>query len=397
MIESLAIIIVLGLTGDVIFKKIKLPGLVAMLLIGIVIGPYLLNLLNNKLINISADIRMIALIIILLRAGLELKRSDIKKVGTQTILLSMIPAIFECIIITLLAPILLGISYLEAAILGAILGAVSPAVVVPMMIDFIEKKKGTKKGIPSLIIGASSIDDIFVIVIFTILLGMYQGNDTNILLQLLEIPESILLGIIIGIVMGYILYKLFQKFPLQATKITLLTISVALFLAWLEQELKSFLPIASLLAVMTLGFILVEKSEEIARSISRHTAKIWILGEIFLFVLVGTQVNIETALHAGFFGLIIITIGLIGRSIGTYLCLMGSNLDIKEKFFVVISYLPKATVQAAIGAIPLEMGVKSGDTILAIAVLSIIFTAPLGAIGIKIAGDKFLKVDDTEI
>jgi NhaP-type Na+/H+ or K+/H+ antiporter len=391
MAVSLAFVVLLGLLADYLFRKLNLPGLVGMLLVGILCGPYVFNIMQPELLRVSADLRMVALIVILLRAGLELRRDTLNRVGKTALLMSCVPAIFEGAVITLLAPKFLGITYLEAAILGAILSAVSPAVVVPLMINFIDQKRGTKKGIPTLILGASSVDDVFVIVVFSILLGMYTGFHTNIFVKLLEIPESIILGIITGAATGYILYRIFVKYNLRATKMTITIIAVSVLLTWLEDILRDRIAVSALLGVMTVGFIILEKRETIAHKISQKLAKVWIFAEILLFVLVGAQVNIKVAWNAGLVGAFLVFVALIGRSIGTYLCVLRTELNFKERLFCVISYIPKATVQAAIGAVPLEAGVKSGDIILAVAVLSILLTAPLGAIGIMSTGNRWLE------
>jgi solute carrier family 9B (sodium/hydrogen exchanger), member 1/2 len=393
MAISIALIVILGLFSDYLFNRIKLPGLLGMLIIGILCGPYVFNVMQPALLKVSADLRMVALIVILLRAGLELRRDTLNKVGKTALLMSCVPAIFEGTVITLLAPLLLGISYLEAAMLGSILAAVSPAVVVPLMIKLIDKKRGMKKGIPTLLLGASSVDDVFVIVIFSILLGMYAGTNSNIALKLLEIPESILLGIAVGALAGYLLFYLFEKYKLRATKMTIVVVAVSILLTWLEETVKAKIAMSALLGVMTVGFIILEKAEIRAHKISQKLSKIWIFAEILLFVLVGAEVNIKVAWNAGLAGAALIFIALVGRSVGTYLSVMGTDLNFKERMFCVISYIPKATVQAAIGAVPLEMGVKSGDTILAVAVLSILLTAPLGAIGIMLTGERWLEKD----
>jgi NhaP-type Na+/H+ or K+/H+ antiporter len=350
-----------------------------------------LNIIQPELLKISADLRMVALIVILLRGGLELRRETLNRVGKTVVVMSSVPAIFEGIVVTLLAPHFLGISYLEAAILGSILAAVSPAVVVPLMLKFIHQKKGTKKGIPTLILGASAVDDVFVIVVFSILLGIYTGSHSNIWIKILAIPEAIVLGIALGALTGYILYRLFEKFQLRATKMTIVVIAVSVLLTWIEEELKTKIAMSALIGIMTIGFILIEKSEIRAHKISHKLTKIWIFAEILLFVLVGAQVNITVAFEAGLAGAALIIVALIGRSIGTYLSVMGTDLSFKERLFCVISYFPKATVQAAIGAVPLEAGLKSGDIILAVAVLSIVLTAPIGAIGIAKTGDRWLE------
>jgi NhaP-type Na+/H+ or K+/H+ antiporter len=391
MAFSIAIIVLLGLLSDYLFNRIKLPGLLGMLLVGILCGPYVFNIIQPELLKISADLRMVALIVILLRAGLELRKDTLNRVGKTALIMSCLPAVFEGAIVTLLAPYLLGITYLEAAILGAILAAVSPAVVVPLMLKFIDQKRGVKKGIPTLILGASSVDDVFVIVVFSILLGMYTGSHPDIWVKLLEIPESIILGILLGALSGYLLYRLFEKFRLRATKMTIVVVAVSVLLTWIEEGLKTRVALSALLGVMTIGFILIEKCEMRAHKISHKLTKIWIFAEILLFVLVGAQVNITVAWEAGLAGAALIIAALIGRSIGTYVSVMGTDLTFKERVFCVISYIPKATVQAAIGAVPLEAGVKSGDIMLAVAVLSILLTAPIGAIGIEKMGNKWLE------
>ncbi len=391
MALSIALIVLLGLLSDYLFSRVKLPGLLGMLLVGILCGPYVFNIIQPELLKVSADLRMVALIVILLRAGLELRKETLNRVGRTALTMSCVPAIFEGAVITFLAPYLLGITHLEAAILGAILAAVSPAVVVPLMLKFIDQKKGVEKGIPTLILGASSVDDVFVIVVFSILLGIYTGSTPNVWAKLLEIPESIILGIALGALSGYLLYRLFETFKLRATKMTIIVVAVSVLLTWIEEELKTKIAISALLGVMTIGFILIEKCEIRAHKISHKLTKIWIFAEILLFVLVGAQVNITVAWKAGLAGAMLIVVALIGRSIGTYLSVMGTDLNFKERLFCVISYIPKATVQAAIGALPLEAGVRSGDIILAVAVLSILLTAPIGAIGIERFGSKWLK------
>jgi NhaP-type Na+/H+ or K+/H+ antiporter len=391
MAVSIALIILLGLFADYLFRKMKLPGLVGMLLVGILCGPYVLDIMQPELLKVSADLRMVALIVILLRAGLELRRETLNRIGRPAALLSVVPAVLEGAMITLLGPALLHISYLEAAILGSILAAVSPAVVVPLMINFIDRRLGTKKGIPTLMLAGSSVDDVFVIVVFAILLGMYTGGQANILVRFLEIPESILLGIAMGAVIGYVLYRVFERYKLRATKMTIVIMAVSIMLTWLEEELKTKVAMSALLGIMTAGFIILEKSEIRAHKISQKLAKVWIFAEVLLFVLVGAQVNITVAWHAGLAGAALIFLALLFRGIGTYLSVMGTDLTFRERLFCVIAYIPKATVQAAIGAVPLEAGVQSGDIILAVAVLSILLTAPLGAIGIQVTGDRWLE------
>jgi len=390
MAFSIAVIIILGLSADYLFRRLKLPGLVGMLLVGVLAGPYLLKLISPEMMGVSSDFRKIALIVILLRAGFELRRDTLNRVGRAALTMSVVPAIFEILAVTWIARKWLGMTYLEAAILGTILGAVSPAVVVPLMIDFMDRGRGNKTGIPTLILGASSVDDVFVIVLFTILLGMHGGGEIHIWTKIAEIPLSIVLGIVVGLIAGYLLLRLFQRYDWRPPKRTIVVMGIAIFLTWLEEACNQWIPFASLLSVMALGFVILEKSEPIAHIISQKLKKLWMFAELLLFVLVGAQVNIHVAWKAGLAGTAVILVGLVFRSIGTYASLWGTSLHWKEKAFCVVAYIPKATVQAAIGAVPLAAGVPSGEVILAVAVLSILLTAPLGAIGITLLGERIL-------
>lgn len=392
MAESLALMLLLGLLAQLIFTWAKLPGLLGMLLLGIVLGPYALNLLDPDVLRLSADLRKIALIIILLRAGLGMSRDDLKRVGATAIKMSCVPGIVEGLVIAFVSTELIGFSFIEGGMLGFIIAAVSPAVVVPQMLDYLDKGIGTDKGIPTLILAGSSIDDVFAITVFTAFLGLYSGSNINIGIQLLNIPISILLGVVIGLVMGLIMVCLFNRYHIRDTKKVLLILGAAILITVIESALKNTLEIAGLLGVMTIGFIILEKKPEVAKRLAGKFNKIWIFAEILLFVLVGAQVNITVALNAGFKGLIIIILGLIGRSIGVLISTMRTNLNFEERLFCIIAYIPKATVQAAMGAIPLSLGVQSGEVILAVAVMSILVTAPLGAIGIKLSAPKLLTV-----
>lgn len=391
---SLALIIVVGLGSDYLFRRMKLPGLVGMLLVGILAGPYVLDMMGAETMKVSADFRKIALIVILLRAGFELRRDTLNRVGRAALTMSAIPAILEILGVMLVAPAWLHMSLLEAALLGSILAAVSPAVVVPLMIDFMDRGRGARKGIPTLVLGASSLDDVFVIVIFTIFLGMHGAGDVNIWMKLGEIPVSIILGITVGLIPGYFLYWLFNKYDMRPPKRTLMVLGTGILLTWIEVQCEKWVPIASLLGVMAIGFIILEKSEPIAHIISQKLKKLWVFAELLLFVLVGAQVNIHVAWKAGLAGASVILVGLLFRSVGTYLSLLGTNLDWREKLFCIVAYVPKATVQAAIGAVPLAAGVAAGEVILAVAVLSIVLSAPLGAIGIMIVGERVLDYSE---
>ncbi len=394
MATSIALILLLGFIVNSIFNKIKLPGLLGMLILGVIIGPYGLNLLSNSILTISPDIRKIALIIILLRAGLGINKRELKEVGITAIKFSCIPGIIEGLFIAIICTKLLGFTFIEGGILGFIIAAVSPAVIVPSMLELIENKIGTNKGIPTIILAGASIDDVFAITIFTSFLSMYGGNKVNLGLKVLEIPLSILLGILLGIIVSIVLLQVFKIFEIRDTKKVLLVLASAILLNSLEGILKDKIEIATLLGVMTIGFVITEKNSAIGKALSDKFNKMWIFAEIFLFVLVGAQVNISVAIDAGLLGIVIILFGLLGRSIGVFICTIGTNLNLKERLFCVIAYIPKATVQAAIGAVPLSAGVASGDIMLAIAFLSILITAPLGAIGVKISSNKFLDTEE---
>ncbi len=390
MTTSLAIILIFGLAANAIFKKIGLPGLLGMLLLGIVLGPYMLNWLDGDLLRISGDLRKIALIIILLRAGLGISKTQLTKVGATAIKMSCIPGIFEGLTIAFVSIWLFDFSFIEGGILGFTLAAVSPAVIVPLMLKYQDMGLGVKKGIPTLILAGASIDDVFAITIFTTFLGLYGGSKINVGMELLNIPISIILGIILGVVFGLILIKLFKNFHIRDTRKVMIILGIAILITVIESALKNKLEIAGLLGVMTIGFIILEKRPVVANRLSLKFDKLWVFAELILFVLVGSQVNIQVAIQAGMKGLLIIFIGLCARSIGVLVSTLGTKLNFKERLFCIIAYIPKATVQAAIGAIPLGLGMPSGEIILAVAVLSILVTAPLGSIAINATAEKLL-------
>ncbi|MGO1368854.1 MAG: cation:proton antiporter domain-containing protein [Senegalia sp. (in: firmicutes)] len=391
MAISFGIIIILGLLANKIFTKLKLPGLLGMLIVGILLGPYVFNILDKDILIISGDLRKIALIVILLRAGLGVKKETLKKIGVPAIKLSFIPGLLEGATLIFITMKVFNFSFEQAGILAFIIAAVSPAVVVPSMLSLIEQGKGEKKAIPTLILAGASIDDVFAITIYSTFLAMYSSKNINIFRQLLNIPISIALGIIIGVIIGLIMTYIFKHYHIRDTKKTLILLSTAIIFNSLEGPLENIVPIATLLGVMTIGFILLEKYPTVANRLSDKFNKLWVLAEIILFVLVGAEVNVFLAIDSGLIGIFIISIGLIGRSIGVIISLIATNLNLKERVFCIVAYIPKATVQAAIGAVPLTLGVEGGELILAMAVLSIIITAPLGAIGIKLAGNRFLE------
>ncbi len=399
MALNLALLVILCLLVDYLLRRVGIPGLAGMLLVGVALGPHAAGLISPELAAISADLRMVALIVILLRAGFELSKDTLARVGMRAVVFSFVPAVFEGVAITFLGHWLLDLSYLEAAILGSVLSAVSPAVVVPLMIRFMDERRGTAKGIPTLVLAASSIDDVFVIVVYSSLIGMYTGGEVNLVWKVAGIPISILLGIVVGLATGYLLFLLFRRFNPRATKRVLAVVGISVFLVDLEHRLQDLVPFAALLAVMAVGFIILEKNQYMAHEISRKLSKIWVLAEIVLFALVGAQVDVSVALKAGPAAAALIGLGLIARSTGSYVCLLGSSLNPGERLFVVVAYLPKATVQAAIGSAPLMamqlagMDTRPGEIILAVAALSILLTAPAGAWAIRLLGRRVLEVE----
>ncbi|HDF2660477.1 TPA: cation:proton antiporter [Clostridioides difficile] len=389
MLTSLALIFLLGMASGGIFKRIKLPNLLGMLLTGIILGPYVLNLIDNSILDISSDLRKIALIIILTRAGLSLDINDLKKVGRPAVLMCFIPATFEIIGMIVLAPKLLGVSILEAAVMGAVVGAVSPAIIVPKMLKLMEEGYGTEKSIPQMLLAGTSIDDIFVIVMFTVFTGLAQGNSIS-AISFLQIPVSIILGVIVGAVIGIYLVVFFKKVHMRDSAKGVLLLSISFLMISLETALEGIVPFSGLLAVMSIGIFLQIKYRVVARRLSIKYSKLWVGAEILLFVLVGATVDISYAFKAGIGAVILIFGVLLFRMVGVFFCLIKTNLTIKERLFCMIGYIPKATVQAAIGGVPLAMGMASGQLILTLAVLAILITAPLGAFGIDVTYKKLL-------
>ena len=390
MLLSLALIFTVGLILGEVFVKSKLPGFLGMIITGIVLGPFVLDLISPEILDVSGELRTMALVIILLRAGLSLDISDLKRIGRPAILMAFIPATLEILAVIIFAPMFFGISYLEAAILGSVLAAVSPAVVVPKMIKLMDGKYGQDKRIPHLIMASASVDDIYVIVLFTSFLSMYMSGNLS-FNSLITVPLAIVVGVIVGIIIGYFLSVFFAQFRVRDTIKVLIIIASSFFIISFEEFINQFVPMSALLAVMVIGITFLNQSEERAVRVREKFSKVWVFAELVLFVLVGAAVDVSVALSAGLFALLLLAIELIFRVSGVQLCLIGTNLNKKERIFSGISYIPKATVQAAIGAIPLMMGVESGELILALAVLVIIVTAPLGAIGIDVTYKRFLK------
>lgn len=389
MLNSLALIILLGLISAMILEKIKLPNIIGMLIVGIMLGPSMFNMIDESLLNISGDIKEIALIIILLKAGLSLDLTDLKKVGRPAVLLCFLPATFEILGFIIFGPKLLGLTLLESAILGAVMGAVSPAVIVPRMTHLLENGFG-KKGLPQMVIAGSSADDVYVIVIFTALLALAKGSKISIM-SFLNIPISIILGILMGVLVGSIMVYLFKNYKLRNTYKVIILLSICFLFVSIEKSLEGKLAISGFLAIMAMGVTIFNKYPSLSKIFQVKFSKMWLISEIILFVLVGASVNISYAFKAGLGTIVIIFIALLFRMLGTYLCLLKTKFNNKERLFTCITQIPKATVQAAIGGVPLEMGLLCGNTVLTVAVLSIIITAPLGSILIDKTQYKLLK------
>ena len=399
MLTSLALIFLVGLAMGAICQRLKLPRIIGMLITGIVLGPYVLDFLDSSILSISADLRKMALIIILLKAGLSLDLNDLKKVGRPAIMLSFVPASFEIIGYVLLAPWILGITHVEAAVMGAVLAAVSPAVVVPRMVNLMESKYGTEKAIPQMIMAGASCDDIFVIVLFTTFLSMAQGGNANVL-DFVNVPVSIVLGILLGAVVGYGLYLFFEtsyahKHCVRNSTKVIIVLGVSFLLVAVEGWLEGKISLSGLLAVVAMACVIKMKSPVfVSKRLSEKFGKLWLATEVMLFVLVGAAVDIRYTLSAGLSAVLMIFVALLFRSMGVLLCVAATRLTWKERLFCVIAYLPKATVQAAIGSVPLAAGLACGKIVLSVAVLAIIITAPLGAIGMDAAYQRLLEKEN---
>ena len=390
MLLSLSLILILGMFMGWICRKMKLPALLGMLITGIILGPYGLNLLDDSILGISAELRKIALIIILTRAGLGLDLSGLKKLGRPAVLMCFVPASFELLGMILLTPKLMGLSVLESAVMGAVLAAVSPAVVVPRMVKLMDEGYGVKEGIPQLILAGASVDDVYVIVLFSTFVGMMQGEGASIL-KFVNIPVSIFFGIAIGLFLGVLLAYFFKKVHIRDTSKVLIILSISFLLVVIEDKLTTAITFSSLIAVMFIGIGLQKKREAVAKRLSVKYGKLWVAAEVFLFVLVGATVNIEYLGKIGAKAFVVIIGALIFRMFGVFVCLLGTSLQRKERLFAMMAYTPKATVQAAIGGIPLALGLACGDIVLTVAVLAIVFTAPLGAFAIDWSYKKLLN------
>lgn len=390
MLISITAILFFGMFFGFLCKKVRFPSLFGMILAGILIGPYVLGLIDDSILNISTEIRKIALIIILIRAGLKLSFDDLKKVGRPAILMCFLPATFEVVGMVLLAPKFLGISVLEAAILGAVVGAVSPAVIVPRMIRLIDEGYGSEHAIPQMILAGASVDDVFVIVLFTTFTSLAQGGSVN-FRSFVNIPVSIVIGIAVGLLAGYLLFLFFEKMHIRDTTKVMIVLGVCFALTAAEDWLKDLIPFASLIAVMSLGLMIKKKKSELAVRLSAKYDKMWTVAEVFLFVLVGASVAIDSLATAGVYSIALVLLVLVFRMAGVALCMLGTKLDMRERCFCMLAYTPKATVQAAIGGLPLAMGLACGQIVLTVSVIAILITAPLGAFAIDLTYKKFLQ------
>lgn len=396
MLTSLALVFLAGLALASICQRLKLPRIIGMLVGGILLGPCVLDLLDPSILGISADLRQMALVIILIKAGLSLNIEDLKKVGRPAVLMSFIPAAFEILAFVLIAPFVLHINRVEAAIMGAVLGAVSPAVVVPRMVQLMEEEYGTGKSIPQMILAGASLDDVFVIVLFSTFVSMGQGNSAQIM-DFVNIPVSIVLGILLGAGVGFVLAWFFEYSHLHGHTIrnsvkAIIVLGVSFLLLAVENWLEGIIPLSGLLAIMSMALVLAMKSvSNVTHRLQEKYGKLWLAAEVILFVLVGAAVDIRYTLQAGVGAVLMISIGLVFRCAGVYLCMLGTKLNWKERLYCMIAYLPKATVQAAIGSVPLALGLPCGNIVLSAAVLSILITAPLGAIGMDLTYKKLLS------
>ena len=392
MLTSIALILLLGLLLGSLFSKMKLPSLLGMILVGIILSPYALNLIDESILNISGDLRQIALVIILTRAGLSLDLSDLKRVGRPAILMCFVPACFEILGTVLLAPKLLGVTTLEAAIIGSVIAAVSPAVVVPRMIRLMEEGYGQTNHIPQLILAGASVDDVFVIVVFTAFTSLASTGNLS-ATSFLQIPISIILGILLGGIVGSVLVIFFRKFHMRDSVKILIILSLSFLLLTLQNYLEGIVPVSGLLAIMSMGIMIKQKYDTLAVRLSTKYNKLWVAAEVFLFVLVGATVNLNYAVSAGIFPILLVVGAMVFRMLGVAISLIKTKLSGKEKLFCMVAYTPKATVQAAIGAIPLTMGLPCGQLVLTVAVLSILITAPFGAISIDHLHKRLLSKD----
>lgn len=402
IILSLAIVMLLGVLCIKCFSKLGVPAFLGFLLIGILLGPYATNILNIEFMGLTQEIATMAMVILLIRAGLGLSRDSLRKVGRVAVEMSCIPSVFEGLLVMIVGHYFLGISFIESGMLGFILAAVSPAILVPRMLNLIDKGLGTKKGIPEILLTGSSADDVVAITIFSVFLGMYTGGNINIVWSIASIPISLILGVLTGFVTGLILLYAFRRWDFSDIEKLFVTLATGILLNSLGEALQGRIPLAGLVGVMVIGFLLLDRMPKVALGLSNRYSNLWIVAEIVIFVLLGAQLELPLLIETpeGLFapviivGILVICMGLIARFGGVFMALAGSGLNNKEKIFCMASYIPKANVQATIGAVPLAAGVASGELILAISAISIIFTAPLGALLIDFFNDKLLTKDE---
>lgn len=387
---SLGIIIALGIIFTKLMSRFQVPSFIVLIFLGILLGPSALDLLHGTFLDLSRELCTIAIVILLIRAGLGISQDSIRKVGRPALTMGFLPSICEGMSVAILAPFLLGISFIEGGMLGFTLAAVAPAILVPSMLSLMDKGLGTNKSIPTILLAGASADDVVAITIFSSFLGIYFGTNVNIAWTIIGIPISLILGLILGFAVSLILLNLFRKWNFTVTEKLLMILAAGLLLNGLGQILEGIIPIAGLLGVMVVGFMMFNRTPKTAVKLANKFKKIWVLAEIVVFVMLGAQLNIPLALSLLVPGLIIVCIGLLFRSLGVYISLLGTNLNLKEKLYSMIAYFPKATVQATVGSIPLAMGVASGEIIIAVAAIAIIFSVPIGSIGMKVFADKLL-------
>ena len=389
MALSLALIILFGMLAGKLFELLRLPALLGMLAAGILLGNTGFSVIHPDIMRIAPDLRIIALVVILLRAGFGIDKEQLLRLGRPAVLLSFLPAAAEIAVITAAAAVFLGLPLIEAALLGCVIAAVSPAVIVPAMLRMIEQRKGEDSGVPTLVLTAASADDVLVITLFSAAAGIYASGAVRPVMLMLSVPVSLAAGILAGAVTALLIMHLFDRFPMRDTKKTLVILSSLILLYQLEGAVADVVPMASLLGVMTVGFVLHQRERQITLGLAAKFSKIWIFAELMLFVLIGAQVEFAAARDAGWIGFMLILFGLAARSIGVLLALVKTPVSTRHRWFAVAALTPKATVQAAVGAVPLAMGVPSGELILALSVLSIMLTAPLGSVAIRVLSRRW--------
>jgi len=395
MVLSIGIVIILGILCTKLFTRLKVPAFLGFLAMGILLGPYAFNILDHALMGLTKELSTFAIIIILLRAGLGINRETIRKVGLPAVKMSFFPSIIEGTSIIFIAHFLLGLSFIEAGMLGFILAAVSPAILVPRLLELIYKGLGAAKGIPTLLLAGSAGDDVVAITIFSVFLGIYTGKSLNLFWEIVGIPVSLIVGVLIGLVTGICLLYVFKKWEFSDTEKLLITLATGILLNAFGDILHGIIPVAGLVGVMIIGFLILDRDPQLGQTLSKKYSKLWILAEIIVFVLLGAQLNIPLVISVIGIGVLVVSFGLIFRFIGVLISLTGTDLNIKEKLFCMVSFIPKATVQATIGVVPLAAGVASGEIILAISAISIIYTAPIGAILMKFFSERLLTGDES--